>query len=377
MGDNFGEMVETQIHYVDIVKINKGMSNLFVPNAIIFKIIDSTHIFRHFWNRDKCFERIMEAKTNCEKRIESQMGRGGDGSTSDGTNHGSFVSQRSSTTKAHNTKLSSVIGRTLVTKSAPVSPVVAYSHANGMRIDSFSNSQVKIGHTQQQVMDDASTEPDDHLKWYDSDVDEAQRNRKSIDRMLDTCDGRGNYSDVVTAELPVSIEDFYRSFICDDAPYSIVMFHLARGDWEVDPTTWRCDAGLDIDSTLKKTENGDDEAKKRALYRAIRFKTPLSIQFISCPSQVRTAKRQRLVVFGGSGIVYDTITSVEDRIILSDNFHVEDRWVVQPSGESGERCIVSVKYRVVWKKSTVLKSLIESKVRSDVISFNTAFVGEM
>ncbi len=376
VGDNFGKMAETQIHYIDIVKINKGMSNLFVPNAIIFKIIDSAHIFRHFWNRDKCFERIMEAKANYKQQIESKTGRGGDCSTSEGNTHGSLISPHSPTTIAHNTMFSGG-DRTLVSKSAPVSPLVTYSHIKDVRIDSIHNSQKKKENSQQQAMDDASAEPDGHLKWNDSDVDEAQRNRQFIDKMVDTCDGGGNYNDVVTAELPVSVEDFYRSFICDDAPYSIVMFHFARGDWEVDPTTWRRDVDLDIDGTLKKTKYGDKEAMKRSLYRVIRFKTPLSVQFIKCPSQVRTAKRQRLVVFGGAGIVYDTVTSVEDRIILSGNFHVEDRWVVQPSGESNERCIVSVKYRVVWKKSTVLKGLIESKVRSDVTSFNTAFAGEM
>ncbi len=376
MGDNFGKMAETQIHYVDIVKINKGMSNLFVPNAITFKSIDCVRIFRHFWERDKCFERIMEAKSICERRMKLKT-RGEDNSpTLANSIRRSLFSPRSATTSTLNTMLSGG-DRTLVCQSAPTTPTVTPTHALKGSTSNNSQKKMKMENSQHQVMlhDDTTNEeePDCHLKWNDLNVGETERSRQLIEEMVDTCDGGGSYSDVVTAELPVSLEDFYRSFICDDAPYSIVMFHFARGDWEVDPTTWRGDVDLDIDGTPK---TGDKEARKRALYRVIRFKTPLSVQFISCPSQVRTAKRQRLCVFGGAGIVYDTVTSVEDRIILSDNFHVEDRWVVQPSGESNERCVVSVKYRVVWKKFTVLKSLIESKVRSDVTSFNTAFVGE-
>lgn len=49
------------------------------------------------------------------------------------------------------------------------------------------------------------------------------------------------------------------------------------------------------------------------------------ITFMSSPGQVRTLKRQRARFYGEQGFVVDTITTVEDRIPLSDNFHVEDR----------------------------------------------------
>lgn len=49
------------------------------------------------------------------------------------------------------------------------------------------------------------------------------------------------------------------------------------------------------------------------------------ITFMSSPGQVRTLKRQRCRFFGRQGCVVETQTTVEDRIPLSDNFHVEDR----------------------------------------------------
>lgn len=58
--------------------------------------------------------------------------------------------------------------------------------------------------------------------------------------------------------------------------------------------------------------------------------SPLSgfqITFMSSPGHVRTLKRQRSRFFGGQGCIVETQTTVEDRIPLSDNFHVEDRYV--------------------------------------------------
>jgi len=46
---------------------------------------------------------------------------------------------------------------------------------------------------------------------------------------------------------------------------------------------------------------------------------------MSSPGQVRTLKRQRSRFFGNQGCIVETQTTVEDRIPLSDNFHVEDR----------------------------------------------------
>lgn len=48
---------------------------------------------------------------------------------------------------------------------------------------------------------------------------------------------------------------------------------------------------------------------------------------MSSPGHVRTLKRQRCRFFGGQGCIVETQTTVEDRIPLSDNFHVEDRYV--------------------------------------------------
>ncbi len=49
------------------------------------------------------------------------------------------------------------------------------------------------------------------------------------------------------------------------------------------------------------------------------------ITFMGSPGQVRTLKRQRSRFFGSQGCMVETQTTVEDRIPLSDNFHVEDR----------------------------------------------------
>ncbi|CAM9469778.1 unnamed protein product [Scytosiphon promiscuus] len=103
---------------------------------------------------------------------------------------------------------------------------------------------------------------------------------------------------------------------------------------------------------------------------------------MSSPGQVRTLKRQRSRFFGGQGCIVETQTTVEDRIPLSDNFHVEDRWIIRPAGDgkgegSEQRCTATVTWRCVWHKFTVIKGLIEGKCRADVKSFNIAFLEGM
>ncbi|CAM9593219.1 unnamed protein product [Ectocarpus sp. 6 AP-2014] len=204
--------------------------------------------------------------------------------------------------------------------------------------------------------------------------------------------GGDSHAEVATAEFDVSVKEFYERFVADDAPYSLPDFHMSRGDWEVDAGEWQ--------HTTKEGEGGGGAAGSTkgdggglrgprppgggGVTRAIRFKTPLHITFMSSPGHVRTLKRQRSRVFGGQGCIVETQTTVEDRIPLSDNFHVEDRWIIRPaaedegSGSGGKpRCTATVTWRCVWHKFTVIKGLIEGKCRADVKSFNIAFLQGM
>ena len=50
------------------------------------------------------------------------------------------------------------------------------------------------------------------------------------------------------------------------------------------------------------------------------------------------------------------------------------RWIIRPAGKDGNECTATVTWRCVWHKFTVIKGLIEGKCRSDVKSFNCAFL---
>ncbi|CAM9680174.1 unnamed protein product [Pylaiella littoralis] len=199
--------------------------------------------------------------------------------------------------------------------------------------------------------------------------------------------GGENHTEVATAEFDVSVKEFYERFIADNAPYGLPDFHMSRGDWEVEAGEWEewqqsTEGGEEATGAAK--EGSEQGVKGRrghgGVTRAIRFKTPLHITFMSSPGQVRTLKRQRSRFFGGQGCIVETQTTVEDRIPLSDNFHVEDRWIIRPAaaGEDGQQCCTAtVTWRCVWHKFTVIKGLIEGKCRADVKSFNIAFLEGM
>ncbi|CAN0109718.1 unnamed protein product, partial [Ectocarpus sp. 12 AP-2014] len=215
-----------------------------------------------------------------------------------------------------------------------------------------------------------------------------ESDRKAMEEAISA--GGESHAEVATAEFDVSVKEFYERFVADDAPYSLPDFHMSRGDWEVDASEWQqtTNEGEGGGGTAGSTK-GDGGGGLRAprppggggVTRAIRFKTPLHITFMSSPGHVRTLKRQRSRFFGGQGCIVETQTTVEDRIPLSDNFHVEDRWIIRPaaddegSGSDGKpRCTATVTWRCVWHKFTVIKGLIEGKCRADVKSFNMAFL---
>eukprot|EP00903_Cladosiphon_okamuranus_P012668 g11848.t1 len=210
--------------------------------------------------------------------------------------------------------------------------------------------------------------------------------RKAMEEAIKT--GGDNHSEVATAEFGVSVKEFYERFFADDAPYSLPDFHISRGDWEVDADEWQqtVEEAQGVTGVKEAAKGGGGGGTKAGstggvgVTRAIRFKTPLHITFMSSPGQVRTLKRQRCRFFGRQGCVVETQTTVEDRIPLSDNFHVEDRWIIRPAAASkdGQRsCTATVTWRCVWHKFTVIKGLIEGKCRADVRSFNIAFLEGM
>ncbi|CAM9757838.1 unnamed protein product, partial [Phaeothamnion confervicola] len=228
------------------------------------------------------------------------------------------------------------------------------------------------------------------LKWGEEETEaEAKANRAAFER---AAEHEAAQALVVTAEFPVSVKDFWHAFMADDAPYGLHNFHLTRGDWDVDASLWQpAAAAASADGVAAPVAADDASAATAAaaaasgtaigtgkdMGRALRFKTPLNLSFMAGPSQVRTCKQQRCRVFGGAGFIVDTLTTVEDRIPLSDHFGVEDRWLLQPAGDSGGRCRATVRWRCVWHKFTMIRGLIEAKCKGDVRSFNEAFVRGM
>jgi hypothetical protein len=353
------------------------MSQLFVPNAIIFCTNSAeTHIFRNFWERDACYNIIKSAMREANAATVDCNQWGADAANvvrRDRHRRGSLTPPPVRSARDGNI----VAGA----RSAPTSPSAARDPmqktaskllddddslpragepARKLRINDLGLSNRLLA-----VVNDVDDDDDDEdgptsaLLWEETDKEDAKANHAVFQEAVEN---EGPQQSVVCdVELPVSPRDFFKTFVGDDSPYSLADFHLARGDWEVDPTSWQLDPE-------------ERSAGCKVFRRVIRFKTPLNIQFMNVPNQVRTSKQQRIRVLRGAGFIYDTVTTVEDRIPVSDCFEVEDRWTVRPAGDSNQRCIVNVKFRVVWKKWSVVKGLVEAKVKSDVTSFNNAFV---
>ena len=48
---------------------------------------------------------------------------------------------------------------------------------------------------------------------------------------------------VATAELSISVQEFYERFFADNAPFGLPDFHMSRGDWEVSARSTLCQGG--------------------------------------------------------------------------------------------------------------------------------------
>lgn len=68
------------------------------------------------------------------------------------------------------------------------------------------------------------------------------------------------------------------------------------------------------------------------------------------------------------------LTSIIVRFFFFFRLILFARWVIQRAGTNRHGCTATVAWRCVWHKFTVIKGLIEGKCRSDVRSFNIAFL---
>ena len=139
--------------------------------------------------------------------------------------------------------------------------------------------------------------------------------------------------------MACSLDEFFALFLADNAPHAID--HYQRdfiGDSELSVSPWLTE------------QNGIH-------VRLIKFRHPLPNGLGVGPASALAERHQRFKRYGDHGFCIETSTNVKG-IIASDCFYVDDKWIVEATGETNVK--LTVKHQVRFTKRTMLKRLIQN-----------------
>mmetsp|Transcript_12320 Transcript_12320/g.18297 ORF Transcript_12320/g.18297 Transcript_12320/m.18297 type:complete len:634 (-) Transcript_12320:100-2001(-) len=184
----------------------------------------------------------------------------------------------------------------------------------------------------------------------DTDIDV----RESWDRFCSEKKGnKFNGLGLESIPLPVSVDDFYKQVLDDNADHSIDKFMRDIGELEVESTSWQPSV-----PTLTAPAN-----------RTIQYIHPINAPM--APPTAAARKEQCLQKFGNVGLCLETSTFVEN-VPMADCFVVRDRlWVNENSEEGG--CIVSITFQIDFIKGTMFRRIIENTTRGEYQKYWTQF----
>jgi hypothetical protein len=202
--------------------------------------------------------------------------------------------------------------------------------------------QPKISHSIGQGAPPCDTDVDDIRQTWDSFCNEKKKNK---------------YNEIgfESIRIPVSVDDFYKHVLKDNADHSIGKFMRDIGELEVESTSWQ-------PSTPTSTTHPQN--------RTIQYIHPINAPM--APPTAAARKEQSVHKFGNVGLCLETCTFVEN-VPMADCFVVRDRlWVNEnPGEESG--CIVSVTFQIDFIKGTMFRRIIENTTRGEYQRFWTKF----
>lgn len=199
-----------------------------------------------------------------------------------------------------------------------------------------------------------------------------------------------NYPETIIQSYPIpnlSIEEFYKHFLHDDAKWSFQTFQQeVIKDENIQITPWK-------ENDDNKNNNIHDDNSNNATNKALPLSSSQqqsrSMSFIHPrnaklgPSTALTRKEQICTLYQPShGIVLYSKTDF-DGIPYSDCFVVEEKWIVEPllqqqqqeqeqrrqtkiCNASSNGCQLSIKFKVNFTKSTMMKKIIYSQTKQEI-----------
>lgn len=155
--------------------------------------------------------------------------------------------------------------------------------------------------------------------------------------------------------LPVSVDEFYKHILDDNAEHSIEKFMRDIGEMQVESTSWQ--AAIPTSIGLAN--------------RTIQYIHPINAPM--APPTAAARKEQTLHKFGNIGLCLETSTFVED-VPMADCFVVRDRlWVNENPAAEDTGCIMSITFQIDFIKGTMFRRIIENTTRGEYQKYWTQF----
>ena len=157
---------------------------------------------------------------------------------------------------------------------------------------------------------------------------------------------------VESIPIPVSVDDFYKLVLEDNADHSIEKFMKSIGEMEVESSSWQ------------PSTTGSTNSTTRTIHYIHPINAPMA------PPTAAARKEQTLHKFGNIGLCLETCTFVEN-VPMADCFIVRDRlWVNQNEGSG---CIMSITFQIDFIKGTLFRRIIENTTRSEYLKYWSQF----
>ena len=147
-------------------------------------------------------------------------------------------------------------------------------------------------------------------------------------------------------ELAIDLNSFNKTFISDNAEYSLQAYLSKIGDTIIEVTPW-------TSST-----------------RTIHYDHPINVPM--APPSAKANKQQTLKMYGLKGIYIETCTQVDD-VPLTDCFVVDDQIFVESFGDGVK---VNAFFEIRFTKSTIWKRVITNTTNEEFRKFFVAY-GDM
>ena len=355
----FGLEKKIRIPYSHITAITKEMTALVIPNALSVTTYRKEYLFRSFWDRDECYRLL--------KDIVTKYKSGGVTAVVDvGYHNGKRGSVLNSNLERQRTNTSSSIDSTIQTK--PKSTTV----------DSITTNIPNLSHSD---LHDQEEEEESGLHDSKNDfTDETQKARLKIS--------------VISGDVNISLKEFAKLFIEENATYSYGKYHEEVNDTNVIVSPWAemsssLGKGRDIKflkpvnlPALKSTRGVKVQRYRKfgdlglIVYSSTRYL--LTRLFTYSLTHLLTYSLTRLLTYSLTHLLTYSLTHLltyshlrlED-VPAADTFSVEDVLIVKSIGE--DKINIDITFEVKFIKSTMFKYVIESNTNSEMTKWLEAF----